>query len=139
MRRSGGTTGETAAGNKPNEQAAAAASIDEKLKEPVTINFFYNGYSGSLMEEWKARIKEKYNIILNPYLNETIENLIASGVKLDLIAYSAGGLFKALDLQLVSWPSLRAASIATKRSRSSRSSSRTKCRPRALASDAFPF
>ncbi|TNJ65194.1 extracellular solute-binding protein [Paenibacillus hemerocallicola] len=98
----GGTTGETAAGNKPNEQAAAAASIDEKLKEPVTINFFYNGYSGSLMEEWKARIKEQYNIILNPYLNETIENVIASGVKLDLIAYSAGGLFKALDLQLVS-------------------------------------
>ncbi|MEF3306807.1 ABC transporter substrate-binding protein [Paenibacillus sp. GYB003] len=93
----GGKAGEPAEAGKP-----AAPAIDEKLKEPVTINFFYNGYSGSLMEEWKAKIKEKYNIVLNPYMNETIENLIASGVKLDLIAYSAGGLFKALDLQLTS-------------------------------------
>ncbi|RKN70106.1 ABC transporter substrate-binding protein [Paenibacillus ginsengarvi] len=81
---------------------AAAADINEKFKDPVTVNFFYNGYSGSLMDDWKAKLKEKYNIVLNPYMNETIENLISSGVKLDLIAYSAGGLFKALDLQLTS-------------------------------------
>lgn len=90
--------GAASAANPP----AAAAVPDEKFKDPVTINFFYNGYSGSLMDDWKARVKEKYNIILNPYLDQTIENLIASGVKLDLVAYSAGGLFKALDLQLTS-------------------------------------
>lgn len=99
----GGDSGSGAGGGRGSEpEAGKTAAESEKLKEPVTINFFYNGYSGSLMDEWKAKIKEKYNIILNPYMNETIENLIASGVKLDLIAYSAGGLFKALDLQLTS-------------------------------------
>ncbi|MFC3768766.1 ABC transporter substrate-binding protein [Paenibacillus sp. GCM10012303] len=96
-----GTTGGTSAGSE-TPPAGNPAEAPEKLKDPVTINFFYNGYSGSLMDEWKAKVKDKYNIILNPYLNENIDNLIASGVKLDLIAYSAGGLFKAMDLQLTS-------------------------------------
>jgi multiple sugar transport system substrate-binding protein len=83
---------------KPNQPAANA---DEKFKDPVEVNFFYNGYSKSLMDDWKAKLKEKYNIVLNP-LYDAPEQLIASGIKLDLIAYSAGGLFKALDLQLTS-------------------------------------
>ncbi|TMV49088.1 carbohydrate ABC transporter substrate-binding protein [Paenibacillus mesophilus] len=100
----GSQSGSNSPDSKASEPPAAnkAADINEKFKETVTVNFFYNGYSGSLMDEWKAKIKEKYNIELNPYMKETIESLIASGVKLDLIAYSAGGLFKALDLQLTS-------------------------------------
>lgn len=97
----GGTTSGTGKGTE-TPPADKPADVSEKLKDPVTINFFYNGYSGSLMDAWKAKVKDKYNIILNPYLNENIDNLIASGVKLDLIAYSAGGLFKAMDLQLTS-------------------------------------
>lgn len=84
-----------------NPAPTAAANPDEKFKDPVEVNFFYNGYSKSLMENWQARLKEKYNIILNPYY-EAPATLIASGVKLDLIAYSAGGLFTALDLKLTS-------------------------------------
>ena len=100
----GSQSGANSGNSKGTEPPVAnkAADINEKFKETVTVNFFYNGYSGSLMDEWKAKIKEKYNIELNPYMKETIESLIASGVKLDLIAYSAGGLFKALDLQLTS-------------------------------------
>lgn len=99
-----GGQGDSSSGSgKTNEPApnAAAANPDEKFKDPVEVNFFYNGYSKSLMEDWQARLKEKYNIVLKPYY-EAPATLIASGVKLDLIAYSAGGLFTALDLQLTS-------------------------------------
>jgi len=78
----------------------------EKPKEPVTLNFFYNGYSGTLTDELKQKVEAKFphiklNIILDKQ-GSTIQDTMAAGIPIDLTAYSMGGLFRVMDLKLAS-------------------------------------
>jgi multiple sugar transport system substrate-binding protein len=72
--------------------------------KPATLNFFYNGYSKQLVEELQQKVEAKYpHIKLNMIIHakgSTIEDTLAAGTNLDLVAFSAGGLFTVLDLQL---------------------------------------
>ncbi|MFC3771555.1 ABC transporter substrate-binding protein [Paenibacillus sp. GCM10012303] len=84
--------------NKPEQPAAK--------QEPVTLNFFYNGFSESLTNQLKAKIEQKYpHITIHMILHgtgTTIDDTIAAGTKLDLAAFTMGQLFKVMELKLVS-------------------------------------
>ncbi|TNJ62721.1 extracellular solute-binding protein [Paenibacillus hemerocallicola] len=72
--------------------------------KPVTLNFFYNGYSKQLVDELQQKVEAKYpHIKLNMIIHgtgSTIQDTLAAGTSLDLVAFSAGGLFTVLDVQL---------------------------------------
>lgn len=94
-----GTQTPSSSAQKPEEKKA-------EPPKPVTLNFFYNGYSGTLIDDIKKKVAEKYpHITLNMILDakgSTIEETIAAGTRVDLAAFSMGGLFKVMDLQLSS-------------------------------------
>jgi multiple sugar transport system substrate-binding protein len=93
-----------ACGGTGTKDGGTGQSGAEKPPAPVTLNFFYNGYSTTLIDELKQKVAQKYpHITLNMLLDlpgNAIENVLGSGTKLDLVAFSAGGLFKVMDLQL---------------------------------------
>lgn len=74
-------------------------------REPVTLNFLYNGYSKELLEELKAKVEKqlphiKLNVMLEGKGN-MLEDVIGAGVSVDAIARAAGGLPGTLKDRLV--------------------------------------
>lgn len=94
-----GTGGSSKGGDGGKEQQQA-----EEPPKPVTLNFFYNGYSKQLVDELQKKVEEKYpHIKLNMIIHgkgSTIQDVLAAGTNLDLVAFSAGGLFTVIELQL---------------------------------------
>lgn len=93
--------GEGATGAADGGDKGQPAEVPPK---PATLNFFYNGYSKQLVEELQQKVEAKYpHIKLNMIIHgkgSTIEDTLAAGTNLDLVAFSAGGLFTVIDLQL---------------------------------------
>ncbi|MEF3313484.1 extracellular solute-binding protein [Paenibacillus sp. GYB004] len=82
-------------------------SLDETKQEspkPASLNFFYNGYSKQLVEELERKIETKFpHLSLNMILHgtgSTINDVLGAGTTLDIVAFSAGGLFTVIDLEL---------------------------------------
>lgn len=93
-----------ACGGTGEKGGAVSQTGAEKPPAPVTLHFFYNGYSSMLIDELKQKVAQKYpHITLNMLLDQpgnAIEDVLGAGTKLDLVAFAAGGLFKVMDLQL---------------------------------------
>ncbi|MEF3304668.1 ABC transporter substrate-binding protein, partial [Paenibacillus sp. GYB003] len=82
-----------------------AEPAETKPKEPVTLNFLYNGYSKELLGELQAKVEQKLpgvklNMILEGGQGNTIEDIVAKGTELDLVGFPIGGIFKVIDLRL---------------------------------------
>lgn len=79
---------------------------NEESKEPITLNFFYNGFSESLTDEVKQLIESEFpHVTINMILHgtgQTINDVIVSGTPVDLAAFTMGQLFNVMDLQLAS-------------------------------------
>lgn len=73
-------------------------------KDPVTLNFFYNGFSQSLTDQVKEMIENKFDhVTINMILHatgSTINDVLAAGTDVDLAAFTMGQLFNVMDLQL---------------------------------------
>ncbi|RKN74968.1 extracellular solute-binding protein [Paenibacillus ginsengarvi] len=97
-------------GSKDNVQAPAQSGDQpapaNKAPEPVTLNFFYNGFSESLTNEVKRMIETKFpHVTINMILHgtgKTINDVLLAGTEVDLAAFTMGQLFNVLDLQLAS-------------------------------------
>lgn len=69
--------------------------------EPVTLTMFYNGYSGTLVDDQMEALKEEYpHITIDLIINTPIEEVLTSGTSVDLTAQSMGQVFKVMDLHL---------------------------------------
>lgn len=93
-------------GAQTNEGNAEQQQPAEETNEPVTLNFFYNGFSESLTEEVKNMIEAEFpHVTINMILHgqgQTINDVIVSGTPVDLAAFTMGQLFNVMDLQLAS-------------------------------------
>ena len=63
--------------------------------EPVTLTWFYNGWSGTLVDDQLEALSEEYPHITIEIINDMlIEDVLSAGTSLDLTAQSMGQVFK---------------------------------------------
>lgn len=101
----GGTAG-NGAPSSPAPQPGNLPATADKTQEPITLNFFYNGFSESLTNEVKRLIEARFpHITIHMILHgtgQTINDVLLAGTEVDLAAFTMGQLFNVLDLQLAS-------------------------------------
>lgn len=90
----------------PAPQTGNPPATADKPQEPITLNFFYNGFSQSLTDEVKRLIETKFphvkvQMILHG-TGQTINDVLLAGTEVDLAAFTMGQLFNVMDLQLAS-------------------------------------
>lgn len=97
------TTTDNAAQPEATKPIAADVNV---VKDPVTLNFFYNGFSESLTNEVKRMIETKFpTVTINMMLytaQNTTNDVVAAGTPIDIAAFTAGQLFNVMDLRLTS-------------------------------------
>lgn len=86
------------------EEGKTEPGTTEKAPDPVSLNFFYNGFSESLTDQVKAMVENKFShVTINMILHgtgQTINDVLAAGTDVDLAAFTMGQLFNVMDLQL---------------------------------------